>query len=94
MASILEDETTGPGSTGGPSRCLLLLQRSLAIQLARGPPPQVLNATQRENLLDHPIDDMWMYDKGYNLFQVSTNSLFLSYFSSDDKINRLSFPGP
>lgn len=69
MASILGDGT-GPGGSG-PSRCLLLLQRSLAIQLTRGPPPQVLNASQRESPKEHPADEMWMYDKGYNLFQVS-----------------------
>ncbi|XP_035730737.1 storkhead-box protein 2-like isoform X1 [Vespa mandarinia] len=67
MASILGDGT-GPGGPG-PSRCLLLLQRSLAIQLTRGPPPQVLNAGQRESPKEHPADEMWMYDKGYNLFQ-------------------------
>ncbi|KAG7208106.1 hypothetical protein KM043_009678 [Ampulex compressa] len=67
MASILGDGT-GPGGPG-PSRCLLLLQRSLAIQLTRGPPPQVLNASQRESPKEHPADEMWMYDKGYNLFQ-------------------------
>ncbi|XP_031826721.1 stork-head domain-containing protein knockout isoform X1 [Nomia melanderi] len=67
MASILGDGT-GPGGSG-PSRCLLLLQRSLAIQLTRGPPPQVLNAGQRESPKEHPADEMWMYDKGYNLFQ-------------------------
>ena len=69
MASILGDGT-GPGGSG-PSRCLLLLQRSLAIQLTRGPPPQVLNASQRDSPKEHPADEMWMYDKGYNLFQVS-----------------------
>ncbi|XP_076643487.1 stork-head domain-containing protein knockout isoform X1 [Halictus rubicundus] len=67
MASILGDGT-GPGGSG-PSRCLLLLQRSLAIQLTRGPPPQVLNVGQRESPKEHPADEMWMYDKGYNLFQ-------------------------
>ncbi|KAK2586514.1 hypothetical protein KPH14_011406 [Odynerus spinipes] len=67
MASILGDGA-GPGGSG-PSRCLLLLQRSLAIQLTRGPPPQVLNAGQRESPKEHPADEMWMYDKGYNLFQ-------------------------
>ncbi|XP_076233744.1 stork-head domain-containing protein knockout isoform X1 [Calliopsis andreniformis] len=67
MGSILGDGT-GPGGSG-PSRCLLLLQRSLAIQLTRGPPPQVLNAGQRESPKEHPADEMWMYDKGYNLFQ-------------------------
>lgn len=70
MASILGDGT-GPGGPG-PSRCLLLLQRSLAIQLTRGPPPHLLpNAGQRESPKEHPADEMWMYDKGYNLFQVS-----------------------
>ncbi|XP_015609189.1 storkhead-box protein 2 isoform X2 [Cephus cinctus] len=67
MASILGDGS-GPGGTG-PSRCLLLLQRCLAIQLTRGPPPQILNASQRESPKEHPADEMWMYDKGYNLFQ-------------------------
>lgn len=69
MASILGDGT-GPGGPG-PSRCLLLLQRSLAIQLIRGSPPHVTNAGQRESPKEHPADEMWMYDKGYNLFQVS-----------------------
>lgn len=69
MASILGDGT-GPGGPG-PSRCLLLLQRSLAIQLTRGPPPHVTNTGQRESPKEHPADEMWMYDKGYNLFQVS-----------------------
>lgn len=69
MASILGDGT-GPGGPG-PSRCLLLLQRSLAIQLIRGSPPHVTNAGQRESSKEHPADEMWMYDKGYNLFQVS-----------------------
>lgn len=69
MASILGDGT-GPGGPG-PSRCLLLLQRSLAIQLIRGSPPHVANAGQRESPKEHPADEMWMYDKGYNLFQVS-----------------------
>lgn len=69
MASILGDGT-GPGGPG-PSRCLLLLQRSLAIQLIRGSPPHVANASQRESPKEHPADEMWMYDKGYNLFQVS-----------------------
>lgn len=69
MASIL-GEGTGPGGPG-PSRCLLLLQRSLAIQLTRGPPPHVANSGQRESSKEHPADEMWMYDKGYNLFQVS-----------------------
>ncbi|XP_003399595.1 storkhead-box protein 2 isoform X2 [Bombus terrestris] len=67
MGSILGDGTSPGGS--GPSRCLLLLQRSLAIQLTRGPPPQVLNASPRESPKEHPADEMWMYDKGYNLFQ-------------------------
>ncbi|XP_012273132.1 uncharacterized protein LOC105695790 isoform X2 [Orussus abietinus] len=67
MASLLGDGS-GPGGPG-PSRCLLLLQRSLAIQLTRGPPPQVLNPGQRESPKEHPADEMWMYDKGYNLFQ-------------------------
>ncbi|KYN34348.1 Storkhead-box protein 1 [Trachymyrmex septentrionalis] len=67
MASILGDGT-GPGGPG-PSRCLLLLQRSLAIQLIRGSPPHVANAGQRESPKEHPADEMWMYDKGYNLFQ-------------------------
>lgn len=63
------------------SRCLLLLQRSLAIQLTRGPPPRILNSSpqQQHHRCDsdehqheqHPADEMWMYDKGYNLFQVS-----------------------
>jgi len=69
MASILGDGT-GPGGPG-PSRCLLLLQRSLAIQLIRGSPPHIANAGQRESPKEHPADEMWMYDKGYNLFQVS-----------------------
>lgn len=69
MASILGDGT-GPGGPG-PSRCLLLLQRSLAIQLIRGAPPHAGNAGQRESPKEHPADEMWMYDKGYNLFQVS-----------------------
>lgn len=69
MASILGDGT-GPGGPG-PSRCLLLLQRSLAIQLIRGAPPHAANAGQRESPKEHPADEMWMYDKGYNLFQVS-----------------------
>lgn len=70
MTSILGDGT-GPGGPGS-SRCLLLLQRSLAIQLTRGPPPHVPpNAGQRESPKEHPADEMWMYDKGYNLFQVS-----------------------
>jgi len=72
MTSILGDET-GPG----PSRCLLLLQRSLAIQLTRGPPSQLPNANQRESPKEHPADEMWMYDKGYNLFQVRIILLFL-----------------
>ncbi|KYM78444.1 Storkhead-box protein 1 [Atta colombica] len=67
MASILGDGT-GPGGPG-PSRCLLLLQRSLAIQLIRGSPPHIANAGQRESPKEHPADEMWMYDKGYNLFQ-------------------------
>ncbi|XP_014487266.1 PREDICTED: storkhead-box protein 2 isoform X2 [Dinoponera quadriceps] len=67
MASILGDGT-GPGGPG-PSRCLLLLQRSLAIQLTRGPPPHITNTGQRESPKEHPADEMWMYDKGYNLFQ-------------------------
>ena len=70
MSSIMDESTVGPG----PSRCLLILQRSLAIQLTRGPPPQILNSNQHENCnnnKDHPADEMWMYDKGYNLFQVS-----------------------
>lgn len=79
MASILGDGT-GPGGPG-PSRCLLLLQRSLAIQLIRGSPPHVTNAGQRESSKEHPADEMWMYDKGYNLFQVSRVSpLFMSIF--------------
>lgn len=72
MASILGDGT-GPGGPGS-SRCLLLLQRSLAIQLTRGPPPHGangVNVSQRESPKEHPADEMWMYDKGYNLFQVS-----------------------
>lgn len=75
MASILGDGT-GPGGPG-TSRCLLLLQRSLAIQLTRGPPPHVANASQRESPKEHPADEMWMYDKGYNLFQVSRVYLYL-----------------
>ncbi|KAL2728893.1 storkhead-box protein 2-like isoform X1 [Vespula squamosa] len=56
---------------------------SLAIQLTRGPPPQVLNAGQRESPKEHPADEMWMYDKGYNLFQRITcapqyTSLFIA----------------
>lgn len=68
MASMLGDGT-GPGGPG-PTRCLLLLQRSLAIQLSRGPPPSVLTANQHDSSKEHPADEMWMYDKGYNLFQV------------------------
>ncbi|XP_043266922.1 uncharacterized protein knockout isoform X2 [Venturia canescens] len=69
MASILGD-ATGPGAPGLPTRCLLLLQRSLAIQLSRGPPPHSLNTGQQhETAKEHPADEMWMYDKGYNLFQ-------------------------
>ncbi|XP_034950587.1 uncharacterized protein knockout isoform X2 [Chelonus insularis] len=67
MASILGDGT-GPGGPG-PTRCLLLLQRSLAIQLSRGPPPTVLATNQHDSSKEHPADEMWMYDKGYNLFQ-------------------------
>ncbi|EFN75109.1 Storkhead-box protein 1 [Harpegnathos saltator] len=67
MASILGDGT-GPGGPG-PSRCLLLLQRSLAIQLTRGPPSHVTSPGQRDAPKEHPADEMWMYDKGYNLFQ-------------------------
>lgn len=80
MASILGDGT-GPGGPG-TSRCLLLLQRSLAIQLTRGPPPHIANASQRESPKEHPADEMWMYDKGYNLFQVShvIFVLFISLF--------------
>lgn len=74
MASILGDGT-GPGGPG-PSRCLLLLQRSLAIQLIRGPPSHVANG-QRESPKEHPADEMWMYDKGYNLFQVSRVIVFV-----------------
>ncbi|XP_011303297.1 uncharacterized protein knockout isoform X1 [Fopius arisanus] len=66
MASILGDGT-GPGGPG-PTRCLLLLQRSIAIQLSRGPPPSVLT-TNHDTTKEHPADEMWMYDKGYNLFQ-------------------------
>ena len=69
MSSIM-DEGSGPGGPG-PARCLLLLQRSLAIQLTRGPPPQVLSSAQHDTCKEHPADEMWMYDKGYNLFQVS-----------------------
>jgi len=75
MASILGDGT-GPGGPG-PSRCLLLLQRSLAIQLIRGSPPHIANAGQRESSKEHPADEMWMYDKGYNLFQVSRVILYV-----------------
>nr|KAF7421526.1 hypothetical protein H0235_009362 [Vespula pensylvanica] len=53
-------------------------RRSLAIQLTRGPPPQVLNAGQRESPKEHPADEMWMYDKGYNLFQPQYTSLFIA----------------
>ncbi|XP_046411610.1 uncharacterized protein LOC124296850 isoform X1 [Neodiprion virginianus] len=71
MASMLGDGSTHGGP--GPARCLLLLQRSLAIQLSRGPPSPVLNAahheSHRDRHNDHPADEMWMYDKGYNLFQ-------------------------
>ncbi|XP_014238574.1 probable serine/threonine-protein kinase nek3 [Trichogramma pretiosum] len=71
-------------SNGVTSRCLLILQRSLAIQLTRGPPPQILGSSPAQKQNDsslhggnsngggkdhHPADDMWMYDKGYNLFQ-------------------------
>lgn len=77
MASILGDGT-GPGGPG-TSRCLLLLQRSLAIQLSRGPPSHVANANQRESPKEHPADEMWMYDKGYNLFQVSCRYLCFIY---------------
>lgn len=78
MASILGDGT-GPGGPG-TSRCLLLLQRSLAIQLTRGPPPHIANASQRESSKEHPADEMWMYDKGYNLFQVSCVYLYLCLY--------------
>ncbi|XP_008545425.1 storkhead-box protein 2 isoform X1 [Microplitis demolitor] len=67
MASILGDGT-GPGGPGS-TRCLLLLQRSLAIQLSRGPTPMVLATIQHDTIKEHPADEMWMYDKGYNLFQ-------------------------
>ena len=69
MTSLLGDGDSPGGS--GPTRCLLLLQRALAIQLTRGPPPQVLNSGQRDHSKEHPADEMWMYDKGYNLFQVT-----------------------
>ncbi|XP_011498859.1 PREDICTED: storkhead-box protein 2 [Ceratosolen solmsi marchali] len=67
MSSIM-DEGTGPGGPG-PSRCLLILQRSLAIQLTRGPPPHILNSAQHDTCKEHPADELWMFDKGYNLFQ-------------------------
>ncbi|KAJ8670325.1 hypothetical protein QAD02_001584, partial [Eretmocerus hayati] len=64
----------GSGSIG--SRCLLILQRSLAIQITRGPPLHTLNSgtsgssnSQHDACKEHPADEMWMYDKGYNLFQ-------------------------
>lgn len=92
MASILGDGT-GPGGSG-PSRCLLLLQRSLAIQLTRGPPPQVLNVGQRESPKEHPADEMWMYDKGYNLFQVSRRAAHYRGLSSPYVRKRATFPVP
>lgn len=75
MSSAVQ-ESTGQG-THAQSRCLLLLQRSLAIQLRRGPPPQILNSgsqpyhSHNKHSKEHPADEMWMYDKGYNLFQVN-----------------------
>lgn len=79
MGSILGDGS-GPGGPG-PSRCLLLLQRSLAIQLSRGPPPQILGTPRdRDSSKEHPADEMWMYDKGYNLFQVINNITLLYIF--------------
>lgn len=79
MASILGDGS-GPGGPG-TSRCLLLLQRSLAIQLTRGPPPHVANASQRESPKEHPADEMWMYDKGYNLFQVGCAFIYIFIYT-------------
>lgn len=75
MASINDEMGT---SESGSTRCLILLQRALAIQLTRGGPssPKIYasshhrhdnNNTTNEQ---HPADEMWMYDKGYNLFQV------------------------
>lgn len=64
------DVPEGQGST----RCILLLQRALAIHLTKGAPSQILNSGQRtDHLHQHPADEMWMYDKGYNLFQVKNS---------------------
>lgn len=54
----------GPGPPGG-SRCLLILQRCLAIQLQK----VALLSEQRKSVRAHDDAEYWMYDSGYLLFQ-------------------------
>lgn len=58
----------GPGPPAGGSRCLLILQRCLAIQLQK----VALLSGQRKSSRPHEERDYWMYDSGYLLFQVRT----------------------
>lgn len=46
----------GTKSPGGPQRCRLILKHCIAVQLSKP---------------GHTLDDFWMYDSGYMVFQVS-----------------------
>lgn len=46
----------GTKSPGGPQRCRLILKQCIAVQLSKP---------------GHTLDDFWMYDSGYMVFQVS-----------------------
>ncbi|KDR09819.1 Storkhead-box protein 1, partial [Zootermopsis nevadensis] len=56
----------GPGTPAGGSRCLLILQRCLAIQLQK---VALLSEQRKTPARGHDEPEYWMYDSGYLLFQ-------------------------
>lgn len=61
----------GPGTPAGGSRCLLILQRCLAIQLQK---VALLSEQRKTSARGHDEPEYWMYDSGYLLFQVRVHS--------------------
>jgi hypothetical protein len=81
MGSMATEQHSSPHGGGGvmasrPTRCLLLLQRCLAIRLQRTscllPPPPHCTPPK-------PGHEYWMYESGYRLFQVCYNHFTLIF---------------
>jgi hypothetical protein len=70
----------GPGPPAGGSRCLLILQRCLAIQLQK----VALLSEQRKSLRGHDEPEYWMYDSGYLLFQVRAEGTLLQLVGTNE----------